>query len=131
MRSILCPECGASNAEGSKYCANCGSALGGVGVDANDGARGVVVFTRLLKGVGVIVFLMSAFPLLVGLLKTYYALGGASAAEKAVMLSEGISESFKSGLPWVAGGAVFCIVIFILSHSLAHNANRKARGLPE
>jgi len=55
-------------------------------------------------------------------------LGGASAAEKATMLSEGISESFRSGLPWIAGGAVFCIVIFILSRSLVRDAKRQRRG---
>jgi hypothetical protein len=127
---MLCPKCGAANAEGSNYCAKCGGALAGFGVAGEDDVGSVVVFARLLKCAGVIVFLMSAFPFLLGLLKTYYALGGASAAEKAVMLSGGISESFKSGLPWVAGGAVFCIVVFILSRSLVRDARRPRRGSP-
>ena len=102
--------------------------MAGLRVAAKDDVGSVVVFTRLLKCAGVIVFLMTAFPFLVGLLKTYCALGGASAAEKATMLSEGISESFRSGLPWIAGGAVFCIVIFILSRSLVRDAKRQRRG---
>jgi hypothetical protein len=125
---MLCPACGAANAEGSSYCAKCGGPLAGLRVAAKDDVGSVVVFTRLLKCVGVIVFLMSAFPFLVGLLKTYNALGGAAASERAKMLLVGVTEALRSGLLWLAGGVVFCVFIFILSRSLVRDAERQRRG---
>ena len=125
---MLCRACGAANAESSDKCAKCGVPLARSRGGPQAGVEGIVIFAWLLKCVGVIVFLISAYPFFGGLLKTYCALGGASAAEKATMLSEGISESFRSGLPWIAGGAVFCIVIFVLSRSLIRDARRQHRG---
>jgi hypothetical protein len=126
---MLCPECGAANVEGSRYCARCGRPLAGVGPGPVDDVGAVVVFARALKWAGVLAVLVGAFPLLAGLLKTCRALGGAAPSERTTMLRIGIGEAFGAGLPWLAGGIVFCICIFILSRSLVRGARRRRRSL--